>query len=163
MTQRWTWKDILIDVPLMVVLGTIALLLSPLLLIGFATYGIYLALLYFAVWIRWCAQGARTFVVYSRSPHWQERFETHLIPMLPTNAIVVNWSDRKSWRRLSLTTQVFNSFLGAYNHTPSAIIFRPFRRAKVIRFYEAYMSYKHGNPTPVLALESELLDSVARL
>ena len=139
------------------VVGLLAIVFSPLILLVFLFNRIYMAILYLAVWLRWCRNGTRVFVVYSRSPHWQARFEQQLLPSLPRSAIIVNWSDRNSWRGCSLATHVFNNFLGRFEHTPSVIVFRPFRRAKIVRFYKAYQSFKHGNAEPVLALESELL------
>jgi hypothetical protein len=137
----------------------VAVILSPLIVAGLVIYGFYLAFLYLAVWATWCRNGSRVFVCYSRSPHWQARFEKVLIPKLPASTIIVNWSDRKRWSRLSLRTRVFGEFLGSVAHTPSVIIFRPFRRARVFRFHEAYKHFKHGNPLPVEELESALLSA----
>jgi len=138
----------------------IAVILSPLIIAGLLAYGIYSAFLYLAIWAAWCRAGSRVFVSYSRSPHWQGRFETVLIPQLPESTIIVNWSDRKNWSRLSLRTIAFEHFLGRNAHTPAAVIFRPFRRAQVFRFYEAYRKLKRGNELPVQEQESALLRAV---
>ena len=138
----------------------LAFILSPLIVVWVVAYGIYTVLLYLLVWISWCRKGPRVLVVYSRSPHWQDRFESYLIPQLPTSSIVINWSDRKQWSRYSLRTRVFNCFLGSFAHTPSVIVFRPFHRARIFRFFEAYKSFRHGNPAPVLEMEAALLKAV---
>lgn len=135
----------------------IAVILSPLIVAGLVTYGVHTALLHVVVWAAWCRNGSRVFVSYSRSPHWQSRFETVLLPQLPPSTIIVNWSDRKTWSRVSLRTLVFEHFLGKVAHTPSAIVFKPFRSARVFRFHQAYKSFKRGNPLPVHEQESALL------
>jgi fatty acid desaturase len=82
----------------------------PLVLIGGALYGVFAAYLYVAVWLLWCTRGANVFLVYSRSPHWQEHIENEILPRLPDSIIVLNSSDRKTWLRLSLRAQVFCTF-----------------------------------------------------
>jgi hypothetical protein len=143
-----------------IVIFVLAVLLSPLIVAGFVAYGIYTALLYLTIWAVWCRNGPRVFISYSRSPHWQERFENVLIPQLPSSSIIVNWSDRKTWPRFSLRTLAFEHYLGNIAHTPSVIVFKPLRRAQVFRFFEAYKIFKHGNDVPVLELESALLNAV---
>lgn len=138
----------------------IAVILSPLIVAGLVVYGVYSALLHLAVWTTWCRAGSRVFVSYSRSPHWQARFETVLIPQLPESTIIVDWSDRKSWSRRSLRTLCFDHFLGRNAHTPAAIVFRPFRRAQVFRFHDAYTKFRHGDELPVQEQESALLRAV---
>ena len=135
----------------------VAVVLSPLIIAGVVAYVVYSAILYLSIWMTWCHTGSRVFVSYSRSPHWQARFEAVLIPRLPASTIIVNWSDRKTWSRLSLRTLAFEHFLGRNAHTPAVIIFRPLRRAQVFRFYEAYMKFKHGDELPVQDQESALL------
>lgn len=143
-----------------IVILIIAVILSPLIVAGLLGHGLWSAFLYLAVWTTWCRKGPRVFVSYSRSPHWQARFEEFLIPRLPSTAIVVNWSDRKAWPRLSLRRLVFENFLGNLAHTPSVIVFRPFRRAQVFRFYEAYKRFKRGDQSQVLEQEAWLLRTI---
>jgi hypothetical protein len=147
------------------IFGPIALLVFapvwlPLVLIGGAIYGAFAAYLYVAVWLFWCARGANVFLVYSRSPNWQEHIENDILPKLPDSTVVLNWSDRKAWSRFSLRAQVFWHFLGTREHTPAAILFRPFRRARILRFYEGYRAAKHGDEKPLNTMESEFLDLV---
>jgi len=142
------------------VLLVLAAILSPLIVVGLLVYGLYSTLLHLAIWVAWCRNGSRVFVCYSRSPHWRPRFDAVLIPQLPPSSIIVDWSDRKAWPRLSLRTLVFAHFLGSVAHTPSAIVFRPFRLARVFRFHEAYKSFKRGDPLPVREQESALLRAV---
>ena len=139
---------------LLVVLAPIWL---PFLVIGAPFYFIYSATLYILVWFFWCKSGSRIFLVYSRSPHWQTHIENSFLPKLPPSTIVLNWSDRNTWSRWSLGIYVFHHFLGYYKHTPSIIVFRPLRRAKIFRFFEAFQEFKHGNNEPLHKLEDECL------
>lgn len=117
----------------------------------------YSVILYLAIWLVWCRSGARALLVYSRSPHWQTHIENIFLPKLPSSTIVLNWSDRSTWPRWSLSVRAFNHFLGYREHTPSVIVFRPFRRAKVFRLFEAFQEFKHGNSEPLQNLETECL------
>jgi len=139
----------------------ILLVLAPILfpLVALVVLGHYLvrAYLYAAVWLIWCGRGSRILVVYSRSPHWQLHIENELLPQLPPRTIVLNWSDRKTWHRCSLGAQVFRHFLGYQEHTPSAMVFRPFRRVKLFRFHNAFHEAKHGNHAPLRQMEIEFL------
>jgi hypothetical protein len=125
-------------------------------------YCLYVALLYAGVWVRWHGDGPRVLVVTSNSPYWGERIEAELLPRLPVSSVVVNWSDRKHWSKQALTTKLFNHFLGSIEHTPSVIVFHPWQRAEVFRFYSAYKQYKRGDPEPLDRLEAQLLASLRR-
>ena len=139
----------------------LAIALLPLLLVGGLVFGIHAALLRVAIWLAWCRGGRRVLVCYSNSPHWRERFERHVIPRLPASAIVINRSERATWPRWSLRRQVFEHILGRVDHTPAVIVFRPFWRTRVFRFFGAYQRFKHGDASEVLALEAALFEAVA--
>ncbi len=129
----------------------------PLLAIGALFYFTYSAMLYLAVWLLWCKSGPRVFLVYSRSPHWHAHIEDTLLPNLPPSVVVLDWSDRGTWSHWSLGVRVFHHFLGYREHTPSVIVFRPLRRARIFRFFEAFQEFKHGNNEPLHKLEAECL------
>jgi len=90
------------------------------------------------------------------SPNWQEHIEKEILPNLPERKVVLNWSERSQWKNLSLAKIVFYHFGGGYReYNPMAVIFRPFRRAKVFRFYEPLKDFKHGKPEALLKIETE--------
>jgi hypothetical protein len=122
--------------------------------IGFLLYLLYSAALYLAIWSTWLSRGRDVLVVYSNSPHWQAHFEQDLLPRLAGRAVVLNWSERERWRG-SLAVRAFRHFGGDRAFNPLAVVFRPFRRARVFRFWQAYREAAHGHRVPLDALERE--------
>jgi hypothetical protein len=139
------------------VLLLLALVVVPLLVLIAIFYFLFRGYLYLAVWLFWCFRGRHVLFVYSRSPNWELHIEHDVIPRLPPSSVVLNWSDRRAWSRRSLEANVFGHFLGDREHTPSAIIFRPFHRARVFRFHEAFLEAKHGKHEQLDRLEREFL------
>ena len=86
----------------LIVVGSV--LLIALLPVFLLTYTIYSAALYAVMWLAWCARGRNVLLVYSNSPSWQDYVETELIPKLPKNTIVLNWSERRMWSCLLYTS-----------------------------------------------------------
>lgn len=162
MSLRRSWARLRSITAKQYLIGILALFILPALLVGFLIVYGHKLLLYLAVWLGWCWRGTRVFVVYPCNAPWQDRFEKHLLASLPASSIVRDSADRKRWSGLSLASLVYNNFLGKFEPTPSVIVFRPFRRAKVYRFHAAYDRYEQGDPGPVQALESELLESFAK-
>ena len=120
-------------------------------------------LLLSVVWLTWCPKRRYAVVVYSNSPVWQEYFEREVIPRLGERAIVLNWSDRKSWP-LSLPVILVQVFGGSREFNPMAIVFEPLLWPRRFRFYKAFRSFKHGHPEDVEKLRLEffrLLDGLA--
>lgn len=107
-----------------------------------------------AVWVIWFPRGRRILVVYSNSPIWKLWFEQRALPTLGSRAVVLNWSERKRWKR-SLAVYVFRVFGGDQNFNPLIMVFDPFPRT--FRFYPAFREYKHGKPESVEKLWSECL------
>jgi len=93
--------------------------------------------------------------VYSDSPIWKDYMEREIIPHIKENAIILNWSARKSWKQ-SLSIFVFRYFGGSRNFNPIGIVIRPFQPAKTYRFYQAFKKFKHGNPTEVEEIKNSL-------
>ena len=153
----WHWPL----VPFAVVL---ALACVPLLVI----YGIVRAVIRFAllvvVWTSWLPRGRRALVVYSNSPVWQAYFDAEVVPHLSDRAVVLNWSERKQWKR-SLPVMLFRSFSGTREFNPQVIVFPPYRRPQYFRFYEAFRAYKHGRPQEVEAIRARMFRAlgVARI
>lgn len=116
-------------------------------------------LLYLAMWICWCRRGIRLLYIYSDSPNWQAYIESEILPRLPSASIVLNWSKRESWRS-SLATKVFCHFGGGYKYNPMAVIIKPFRRARVFRFYDAFKDLKHGKPGALQRIETEFFQAL---
>ena len=151
--QTWLWLSLV-------------LVLSPLLLPAVLLWLIFLLLgkllVLLAVWVYWIPRGKDMLLVYSRSPHWMEYFETGLIPRLGRRVVVLNWSDRARWPRFDLRTSVFRAFKGEKSFNPMALVFKPFRWPVSFRFYEPFKQRKHGNEQPLHDLEADLLAYIAK-
>jgi hypothetical protein len=83
----------------------------------------------------------------------------HIISVLQPQSIIMNWSKRSEWSQSrSLRVLNFNYFGGKRDFNPLAIVFRPFRRAKVFRFWDAFKNYKHGKEQSLEKIREELLE-----
>jgi hypothetical protein len=145
----WAWPLLIVLLPVAVI-GLLLWLLSALLLLS-------------VVWLTWCPRRRYAIVVYSNSPIWQEYFETQVIPRLGHRAIVLNWSERKTWNA-SLPLILFRVFGGGREFNPMTIVFKPLAWPRTFRFYKAFRSFKRGNPEEVEKLRLEffrLLDALA--
>lgn len=128
----------------------------PLLFICVVLFALHRLVLYLLVWLLWVPRGKDTLFVYSDSPIWQEYMTRQVLPLVQDRAVVLNWSQRSTWRKWRLTAQVFYSFGEGHDFNPMVIIFRPLRRAKLFRFWSAFRDWKHGHTEGVERLRHEL-------
>src|SRR5262249_44053108 len=131
-------------------------LILPLIVVALVLFAAHRVLLYVLVWMLWVPKGKDTLFVYSNSPIWHDYMMRQVLPLVHDRAIVLNCSERSTWRKWRLTQQVFYSFGGHREFNPMVIMFRPFRRAKLFRFWSAFKDWKHGNAEPVEQLRNEL-------
>ena len=144
----------------------VLILLSPILLvIGLCILVAYLILsiiIYLSAWLFWNTRGIRLLYVYSNSPNWQEYIEREIVPKLPERKIVLNWSERQKWKKVNFASLVFWHFGGYRAFNPMAVVLKPFRRAKVFRFYEAFKDNKHGKREPLTKLEADFFEALKK-
>lgn len=136
----------------------LAILVLPLGLVYAAVLSLYGLLLCMAIWISWGRR--RVLFVYSDSPVWKDFVETEILPRIRDCAVVLNWSDRRNWNQWSLAALAFHRFAGSQDFNPVAMIFRPFRSVKVLRYWRAFKDFKHGKTQPVEKLNRELFSSL---
>lgn len=106
---------------------------------------------------RWGAHGKRLLLVYSNSPNWQAYVEENWLPQLASIAVVLNWSERGTWReRHPLEADIFRMWGGDQEFNPLAIIIPAGGSVRVIRFWQAFRDYKHGKGRTLRAAEAEL-------
>ena len=106
---------------------------------------------------RWGNLGKRLLFVYSNSPHWQDYLECHWIPLLRDQAVILNWSERRKWKETApLEERLFNHYGGSAQFNPIAICFPKRGRVRVIRFWQPFRDYKHGNVASLRAAEAKL-------
>jgi hypothetical protein len=131
-------------------------LVLPLALIAVTLYLAHRIALYMLVWVLWLPRGKDILVVYSDSPIWQEYMTTQILPLVQERAIVLNWSERKTWRRLSFRAHVFRCFGKGREFNPLLVRFSPFRRARIFRFWLPFKDWKRGYREPVERMRQEL-------
>jgi len=131
----------------------------PLMVIWLVAYVIATICIYLAVWLLWLPRAKHILFVYSDSPIWHDYIEQHILPVIREQAVVLNWSQRRSrsWRR-SLAVAAFKHFGGWRDFNPMAVVFRPFHRARVFRFHQPFRTYKHGKPDKLLAIQKEFFE-----
>ena len=144
-----------------IIVIALAPVLIPLVLLILLAYLVLTVLLHVLAWLVWNTRGIRLVYVYSNSPNWQDHIEENILPRLPERSIVLNWSERKRWR-FGLTTLVFRHFGGHSEFNPIAIVFRPFRWAKVFRFFKPFRDLKHGQPEALQKMEAEFFAVLGR-
>lgn len=140
----------------LVLLAPLIVLIVPLVLalfVGLLVYGLSLTSI---VWLLWCSKGIDTLVVYSDSPNWRDYMTESVIPRLQGRSTILNWSERRHWRSLSLPVAVFRFFGGDREYNPIVIVLRPFRLPQTFRFWQPFRDRKHGNLAPLHELESRL-------
>jgi hypothetical protein len=108
----------------------------------------------------WMRRGGRYVVfVYSNSPNWQEHVEEVILPRLPENAAILNWSERRAWPLWSVAVWAF-AVLGGYREfNPIGIVFRRWRLPRVFRFWRAFRDAKHGNLAALTRVQQQFLDA----
>lgn len=94
--------------------------------------------------------------MYSDSPIWHDYIVTQILPRVHKRAVVLNWSERSKWPRWSFRPHVFRHFGRARQFNPLVILFRPFRRARIFRFWLPFQDWKRGYREPVERLREEL-------
>ncbi|SRR5581483_1610116 len=131
----------------------------PLLMLWLVFYVLASICIYLVIWLFWLPRGTHILFVYSDSPIWHDYIEEHILPMIHDHAVVLNWSQRRSrsWR-CSLAVAAFKHFGGWRGFNPMAVVFRPFKRARVFRFLQPFRDLKHGKPEKLLAIQKEFLD-----
>ena len=138
----------------------LAIVFLPLLLVLGIFYLTYSILLNITIWMFYCSRGTNVLFIYSNSPIWKDYVEANILPKLPTSTITLNWSERSQWKSCSLSTIVFRHFGGDTEYNPMGIVFRPWRRAKVFKFWKPFKDFKHGNTDSLNKLQSDFLNLI---
>jgi hypothetical protein len=115
----------------------------------------------------WQSQCKDLLLVYSNSPNWKRYVEEKWLPRWGNRAVVLNWSERQTWRRdRRAEVALFRAFAGDREFNPLGIVVpRKGRAAHVVRFWRAFRDYKHGKDGPLRIAEAKLeacLDATAQ-
>jgi hypothetical protein len=139
-------------VPASVLLLVLFVPMAVTFIVGPMLWGVVLRL---AVWMWWCARGKNVLLVTSDSPVWSDYIREEILPLVRERAIVLNWSKRLQGSE-SLARKVHRHFGGHLNFNPMVIVFHPFGRTHVFRYFKAFRAYKHGKPQEVERLTERL-------
>jgi hypothetical protein len=105
----------------------------------------------------WHRQGKDVLLVYSNSPHWQEYIEAHWLPKWGARAVVLNWSERKTWVTSKRSeARLFRAFAGDREFNPLGIVVPYVGEVCVVRFWHAFRDVKHGKDRALRLAEAEL-------
>ena len=138
---------IAILLPFIVVYVVVYLILRGLMWVG----------LTLAVWVLWLPRGKNTLFVYSDSPNWHDYIAENILSKIERRCVVLNWSERSRWQNsASLAAGVFMFFGGDREFNPMAVVFRPLRAPRTVRFFQAFRDHKHGKPEGLHKAEAEL-------
>jgi hypothetical protein len=144
-----------------ILLGLLVIALLPIILATVLIYFSWGLILSIAIWTLWGLRGNRTLFVYSNSPIWSEYIEQEIIPHIQGKAVILNWSERKTWKP-SLAVWAFHYFGGRRNFNPMAIVFRPFRLHGTFRFYDAFQDYKRGRFESLIKLKVDFFNAIEK-
>jgi hypothetical protein len=143
----------------LVVIAVTAPVWLPFVLIVGAANLLRASALYIIVWAWWLGfDRRRVLFVYSDSPNWKQHVEESILPRLPANAVVLNWSQRRQWPRRRLPVLLFRTFAGNREFNPIALVFERFALVERFRFWQPFRDAKHGNTGSLRALETSLFE-----
>lgn len=135
----------------------------------------------------WYPKGKFLVFVYSNSPTWKNYTETNILPRIRPYAVIMNWSERSYWnyKWKPLKFQVFEHWAGISRYksrgkiawreksdlggmvgwggeefNPIAIVFVPWWKPKVLRFFKAFNDFKHGKKRVLRDLETKLFETL---
>jgi hypothetical protein len=132
---------------------------APLVLSVVMAYAVWIGALYLVVWSWWIGRAPRRVLfVYSDSPNWKEHIEQRILPRLPQNAVVLNWSRRAQWPRFSLAVLLFRAFSGDREFNPIALVFARFEFVERFRFWQPFRDAKHDKDESLNMLEAALFE-----
>lgn len=129
----------------------------PLLALVFVAWVLQRLLLYLLVWALWLPKGKDVLLVYSDSTIWREYVIENVLPLVRERAVVLNWSERRTWKKWSLAVRIFHCFGGAREFNPLVVLFRPFIRARIFRFWLPFKDWKRGFTEPVERVRNDLI------
>ena len=142
------------------IIKVVKLGVAALVMAGLAVSYLYGLILLAIVRRRWTRRGVRCLLVYSDSPAWRDHIQTSWLSRMGDVAIVLNWSERASWRS-DLRVRVFRRFCAERrNFNPAVVVFRGLREPYVFRFFYAFQEVKANRRQYLEALEAQMFEAL---
>ncbi len=139
-------------VALCIVFPPLLLVLVPL---AFLVSLVATVFLHLVIWSWWHLRGWEVLLVYSDRPLWHDYIEQHLLPRLGKRAVILNRSEHRRWP-FSIAQLAFYYFGGLRQFNPLAVVFRPFHRSQVFRFWLSFADFEHGHPAALHQMEKDM-------
>jgi len=119
------------------------------------------AALYAIVWFWWAGLARRRVLfVYSDGANWKEYIEQNILPRLPHNSVILNWSQRSQWPRFDISIWLFRAFAGNREFNPIGLVFERFAPVACYRFWKPFREMKHGRAEALRLLEERFFAHV---
>lgn len=99
--------------------------------------------------------------IYSDSEHWAPYIEQNIIPKIQESAIIINRTKQQNWKQEYKAEYKAIAHWAHEDINPIALVFKPYRRVKSFRFYEAFRDYKHGKDSSLHAMCNEFYNYAA--
>jgi hypothetical protein len=136
--------------------------LAALIVVVLIGQAVKMAALYTVAWTFWIGRSPRRVLfVYSDSPNWKSHVESRILPRLPADAVILNWSRRAQWPRYSVAVLLFRGFAGDREFNPIGLVFERWRRVEDYRFWQPFRDAKHGREGALEFVEKEFLRRAA--
>jgi hypothetical protein len=133
--------------------GLFAMSTSAALLLALG-YWLYGRLLLLWAWVR--LRRTQAVLVHSDSTTSRGYIEERWLPRFGARVAVLNWSERRAWRR-GVEVRLWQHFCGTYrDYCPAVIVLRGVRSPQVFRFYEWFRRAKQGDANGLIELERHL-------
>ena len=112
----------------------------------FVAYQLYGLVLLLVASSRWQSTGLSGVLVYSDSPNWRDYIDERWLPQIGSRLQILNWSDRRNWRK-TLEVRLFHRFVGASNNfNPSVVVLRGLKHPLVFRCFFRFQRLETRQP-----------------
>ena len=156
-----TNKEQLLNIILIPIFIVLAIILSPIIIISFLRHYFIGLILKYRFKKKLIHENKHILFAYSDSPHWKEYIENNIEPVIADKTIFINRSQDSEWKKNNLLeSKVIKHWGGDKEYNPIAIIFPRKGKINVVRFYQAFKDYKHGNTALLNEKELELYEKL---
>jgi hypothetical protein len=130
------------------------ILLIPWVIVVLLGFAVYALLMVMAVRVVCIFRGRYIIFIHSNSPVWQDYIAANILPRLPADTVILNWSDHLTWRRFSFPVRVFSFYGHHAEFNPMGLVGTALRGVKTFRFWQPFRDFKHGNDRSLKDMEA---------